>query len=62
MTIFFIKLKYRFLKLLIVILDQKTIERRSLLIVNESEKITLTRDIVSNPLSNASWYDGTQML
>lgn len=47
---------------MIVFLDQQTIKRRSLQIVNESEKITLTRDIVSNPLSNASWYDGTQLL
>lgn len=47
---------------MIVILDQPTIEKRSLQIVNESEEITLIRDIVSNPLSNASWYDGKQML
>uniref|UniRef100_A0A8W8LC41 Hemicentin-1 n=1 Tax=Magallana gigas TaxID=29159 RepID=A0A8W8LC41_MAGGI len=44
------------------VLYQPTIEKRSLQIVNESEEITLIRDIVSNPLSNASWYDGKQML
>ncbi|XP_052691725.1 hemicentin-1-like [Crassostrea angulata] len=44
------------------ILYQPTIEKRSLQIVNKSEKITLIRDIVSNPLSDASWYYGTQLL
>eukprot|EP00105_Crassostrea_gigas_P023192 XP_011442941.1 PREDICTED: myelin-associated glycoprotein isoform X3 [Crassostrea gigas] len=39
-----------------------TIENRSLQTVNESESVTLTRNIVSNPLSNASWYIGTQLL
>lgn len=48
--------------LVTIILDQPTIERRSLQIVNKSEKITLIRDIVSNPLSDASWYYGTQLL
>lgn len=48
--------------MLFVILDQPTIERRSLQIVNESEEISLTRDIVSNPVSNVSWYYGTQLL
>nr|XP_034303739.1 titin-like isoform X4 [Crassostrea gigas] len=41
---------------------QPTIDRRSLQIVNESEKISLTRDIVSNPVSTVSWYYGTQLL
>uniref|UniRef100_A0A8W8P1S0 Uncharacterized protein n=1 Tax=Magallana gigas TaxID=29159 RepID=A0A8W8P1S0_MAGGI len=41
---------------------QPTIDRRSLQIVNESEKISLTRDIVSNPVSNVSWYYGSQLL
>lgn len=44
------------------ILDSPTIENRSLQTVNESESVTLTRNIVSNPLSNASWYIGTQLL
>lgn len=48
--------------MLIVIIDQPTIDRRSLQIVNESEKISLTRDIVSNPVSNVSWYYGSQLL
>lgn len=46
----------------IVTLDQPTIERRSLQIVNESEKITLAKNIESNPLSNATWYNGKQLL
>ncbi|XP_052691739.1 basement membrane-specific heparan sulfate proteoglycan core protein-like isoform X3 [Crassostrea angulata] len=44
------------------VLYQPTIERRSLQVVNESEKFTITRYIVSNPLSDASWYNGTQLL
>lgn len=48
--------------LVILFLDQPTIERRSLQVVNESEKFTITRYIVSNPLSDASWYNGTQLL
>lgn len=48
--------------LLIVILDQPAIVKKPLQKVNESEKITLARDIISNPLSDASWYYGTQLL
>lgn len=48
--------------MVILFLDQSTIERRSLQVVNESEKFTITRYIVSNPLSDASWYNGTQLL
>uniref|UniRef100_A0A8W8LC32 Ig-like domain-containing protein n=1 Tax=Magallana gigas TaxID=29159 RepID=A0A8W8LC32_MAGGI len=44
------------------VLYQPTIERRSLQVVNESEKFTITRYIESNPLSDASWYNGTQLL
>lgn len=44
------------------ILDNPTIENRSLQTVNESESVTLIRNIASNPLSNASWYIGTQLL
>lgn len=43
-------------------LDSPTIEIRSLQTVNEGDLVTLTRNIVSNPLSNASWYNGTQLL
>lgn len=48
--------------LVILFLDQPTIERKSLQVVNESEKFTITRYIVSNPSSDASWYNGTQLL
>lgn len=44
------------------ILDGPTIENKSLQTVNEKESATLTRNIVSNPVSNVSWYDGTQLL
>ena len=32
------------------------------MIVNESDSVVLTRQISSNPLSNVSWFDGTQPL
>lgn len=31
-------------------------------LVNESEQVTLIRQIVSNPLSNVSWYNGSELL
>lgn len=31
-------------------------------IVNESEQVTLVRQIISNPLSNISWYNGSDLL
>lgn len=31
-------------------------------IVNESEEVTLIRQIDSNPLSNVSWYNGSNLL
>ncbi|XP_052720144.1 carcinoembryonic antigen-related cell adhesion molecule 5-like isoform X4 [Crassostrea angulata] len=30
--------------------------------VNENERVVLTKEIVSNPLSNVSWYDGSELL
>lgn len=42
--------------------DQPTIENKPQAIVNESEKVFLSRNISSNPLSNASWYDGNNLL
>nr|XP_022345367.1 hemicentin-1-like isoform X3 [Crassostrea virginica] len=30
--------------------------------VNETNRVVLTREIDSNPLSNISWYDGTELL
>lgn len=30
--------------------------------MNETEQVTLLREIVSNPLSNASWYNGSELL
>lgn len=44
------------------ILDSPMIEGKLLQTVNKSDSVTLTRNIVSNPLSNASWYDETQLL
>lgn len=45
-----------------MILDPPTIESRQLQIVNESEKVILTTNISSNPLSNVSWYSKTELL
>lgn len=56
------KMKFLSNCLSIVILDQPEFVKKSIQQVNESEKITLARDIVSNPLSDASWYYGTQLL
>lgn len=30
--------------------------------MNENEQVTLYRQIVSNPLSNVSWYNGSDLL
>lgn len=30
--------------------------------VNENEQVTLYRQIISNPLSNVSWYNGSDLL
>lgn len=38
------------------------IEDNPSIIVNESEKLILTREIDSNPLSNVSWYNGSQFV
>lgn len=30
--------------------------------MNENEQVTLHREIISNPLSNVSWYNGSELL
>lgn len=47
---------------LYIILDQPTIEGKLLKLVNDSEEVILTRNIYSNPLSNVSWYNATELL
>ena len=42
--------------------DKPAIERKPTTIVNESERIELTREIESNPSSNISWYSGSTSL
>lgn len=43
--------------------DQPSIANKPKTIaINESEKVILFINITSNPLSNASWYDGTKLL
>lgn len=41
--------------------DQPSIEKIPLEIVNESSTLFLKREISSNPLSNVSWYRGTEI-
>lgn len=38
------------------------LENNPTTLVNETEQVTLIRQIVSNPLSNASWYNGSELL
>lgn len=38
------------------------IQEKPRTVVNESQKVTLSRDIVSNPLSNVYWYSGSELL
>ncbi|XP_078334124.1 kin of IRRE-like protein 3 isoform X2 [Crassostrea virginica] len=44
------------------VLYEPLIEDEAVKIVNENERVVLTRRISSNPLSNAFWYDGTHLL
>lgn len=43
-------------------LDKPKIVGKPSTIVNESERVILAREIISNPLSNVSWYNGTELL
>ena len=42
--------------------DKPSIEERDAMIVNETERVELTREISSNPLPSVSWYNGTELL
>lgn len=48
--------------LFFVFLDQPEISNKSTTIVNETDYVVLSREIVSNPLANVSWYNGSQLL
>ena len=41
---------------------QPSIEIKQRMIVNETDRVVLTRQINSNPLANISWLHGTKML
>lgn len=43
-------------------LDKPEIINESSILVNESEKVILTRTIVSNPLADVQWYKGLKLL
>nr|XP_022287398.1 basement membrane-specific heparan sulfate proteoglycan core protein-like isoform X2 [Crassostrea virginica] len=49
-------------KVIIDVLYKPFIEEKMETVVNESNKVILTRVIDSNPLSNVSWYDGPNLL
>ena len=53
---YFLSLQYFFLA------DKPLIVEKEATIVNESNRVTLTREIYSNPLSNVSWYNGPNLL
>nr|XP_022323486.1 hemicentin-2-like isoform X4 [Crassostrea virginica] len=44
------------------VLYKPKIGENAVAIVNESERVVLTRNISSNPLSNVYWYDGEELL
>lgn len=44
------------------ILDKPEISNSPRTIVNESEEVTLVRQVISNPFSNVSWYNGSDLL
>lgn len=48
--------------LIFLLADKPSIAWKGALVVNESSVVNLTREISSNPLSNASWYDGSKLL
>nr|XP_022317747.1 hemicentin-2-like [Crassostrea virginica] len=49
-------------KITIDVQFQPSIEIKQRMIVNETDRVVLTRQINSNPLANVSWLHGTQML
>lgn len=50
------------LPLFIFLLDKPEIVNEPTTIVNESDRVVLTRKIVSNPLSDVYWYDGSELV
>lgn len=59
---FFLKVCNHFFAWFLCSLTVKpSIEIKQRMIVNETEKIVLTRHIYSNPLANVSWLDGTHL-
>lgn len=45
-----------------LLLDRPEILGKGSTIANESDRVILAREIVSNPLSNVSWYKGKELL
>ena len=45
-----------------LITDKPSIEEKDVMVVNETERVELTRMIYSNPLSAVSWFNETELL
>lgn len=43
-------------------LDEPKISKGNSTRVNEGDQVILTREVVSNPLSDVSWFNGTQLM
>lgn len=43
-------------------LDEPNISKGNSTRVNEGDQVILTREVVSNPLSDVSWFNGTQLM
>lgn len=46
----------------VLLTDTPSLEKGDITVVNENERVLLTKEISSNPLANVSWYDGQQLL
>lgn len=60
--LFYILLYFDIIFFLYVRLDKPKIADIPSTIVNESDIAILSKEIVSNPLSNVSWYTGSELL
>lgn len=58
---FFAVLLYRVL-VYILCLDKPHVIDSPSITINETDRVVLTKEIASNPLSNVSWYNGSELL
>lgn len=55
-------MNYTLFSIFLLIDKPEILEKHSINIANESEKVILTREIISNPLANVSWYNESDLL